>query len=307
MAANEFENRGKFSFAGIEFPVDRYRLGCSSRVHVHVYSHVPGGDIEKLGRDLYEAEVRVPFLTSATQYPGLWPGRLATLRRLFEADTTDYLVLPSVGRIKMMCKQWEQEFDARILNGEHATFRFVEDQSTAFLLDQLVTTTTKSIETTSVKLKGLSDAMRDAEGEKPGDGLFDTILRTANDLIAIRDQVELGGLLLAAKIGMLTNLCAEADKTIQGFRDPQNFPVLDALKELWAAVVSLGDALLGPPTDFAFYDTPARMTVAQISTAIFGTSERTSDILDLNDIPNAYDVPARTHIRYIPDDQAQAA
>jgi hypothetical protein len=312
MAANEFANLARTSFAGIEFPVDRYRLGGSSRVHIHIYAHVAGGDIEKLGRDLYEAEVHIPFLTSATKYMGgaagpLWPNRLATLRRLFEEETTDYLVLPSVGRIKMMCTKWDQEFDARVLNGEHATFRFVEDQSTAFLLDQIVNTTSKSVETTSAKLKTLSDAMRDAEGPKEGDGIFDTIQKTANSLLAIRDQVELGGLLLAAKIEMLTSLCAEADKTVQGFQSPQNFPVLDAMKELWAATVSLGEAVLGPPTSFAFYETPARMTVTQISIAIFGTSERTTDILELNPIANAYDIPARTSIRYIPDDQAQAA
>src|SRR6266545_3359933 len=273
MASDEFKDLARVGFAGIEFPVTSYRLHGSIRNHVHIYAHVPGGDIEKLGRGLYEAEVRASFLTSATKYSAgvsLWPGRLALLRRLFEQEVTEWLTLPSVGRIKMVCVDWEQEFTAQILNGEHATFRFMEDQSSAF-------------------------------------DIFDTIQRTANDVLAIRDQVELGGLLLAEKIAMLTNLCAEADKTVTAFRYPENFPVLDALKDLWDAARGLGEAVIGPPAVFKFYETPIRMSAAQVSVAIFGTTDRATDILELNPIQNAYDIPARTRIRYIPVDQDLAA
>lgn len=310
MAADEFKDLARVGFAGIEFPVTSYRLHGSIREHVHVYAHVPGGDIEKLGRNLYEAEVRASFLTSAVKYAGgvsLWPGRLALLRRLFEQEITDYLVLPSVGRIKMVCIDWEQEFTAQILNGEHATFRFREDQSAAFLLDQLVTTTATSVESTSAILITKAQALANAEGNPPEYDIFDTIQRTADSVIAIRDQADLGGLLIAEKIAMLTNLCAEADKSVRALREPENFPVIDALRDLWAAAQSLSEAVIGPPTTFQFYEPPIRMTAAQVSTAIFGSSDRATDILELNPIQNAYDIPARTRIRYIPVSQDQAA
>ncbi|SRR6266545_391368 len=310
MASDEFKDLARVGFAGIEFPVTSYRLHGSIRNHVHIYAHVPGGDIEKLGRGLYEAEVRASFLTSATKYSAgvsLWPGRLALLRRLFEQEVTEWLTLPSVGRIKMVCVDWEQEFTAQILNGEHATFRFMEDQSSAFLLDSIVTTSATTVESSSANLITKAQAMADAEGNPPEFDIFDTIQRTANDVLAIRDQVELGGLLLAEKIAMLTNLCAEADKTVTAFRYPENFPVLDALKDLWDAARGLGEAVIGPPAVFKFYETPIRMSAAQVSVAIFGTTDRATDILELNPIQNAYDIPARTRIRYIPVDQDLAA
>lgn len=305
---DEFKNLARTSFAGIEFPTDRYRLRGSARVHVHVYAHVPGGDIEKLGRNLYEAEVSGLFLTSATQYPDLWPARLELLRDLFEQSWTDYLVLPSLGRIKAMCTEWDQEFVAKTLNGERATFRFMEDQSSAFLLDKLISVNAQSVDASSAQLVTLSQALADANQLSPNEqSLFDTIQNTANQVLAIRDQADLAGLLLSEKIAMLTQLCAEADKTIRAIRDPENYPVLEALKELWAAAKSLGDAIAGPPTDFKFYTTPRRMTAADVSFAVYGTTTRAGDILQLNPINDAYDIPARTSIRYIPDETAVAA
>jgi prophage DNA circulation protein len=305
---DEFKNRAKVGFAGIEFPCDRYRLRGSTRLHIHLYAHVPGGDIEKLGRNLYEIEVSGVFLTSAKNYANLWPERLAALRDLFEQEWSDYLVLPSIGRIKAVCKEWDQEFVARVVNGEHANFHFVEDQSSAFLLDQIVTSTTKTIESSSAQLVTLQQAMQDALGPGPaGADLFGVIQSTANDVLAIRDQSDLAGLALANKIAVLTNLCYEADRAVEGLKDPANYPVVEALKELWDAARSLGEAVAGPPKTFRYYTTPSRMSAAEVAIAVYGDSSRATDILELNPINDAFDIPPRTRLRYIPDESAEAA
>lgn len=308
MAADEFANRPRTSFAAIEFPVERYRLRGSIRHHVHIYAHVPGGDIEKLGRNLYEAEISALFLTSSTKYPNLWPDRLAALRELFEQEWTDWLVLPSIGKIKAVCTEWDQEFVAKILNGERATFRFMEDQSAAFLLDKLVNSATKTIDSSSAQLVTLAQAMNDALGPaRARPDLFDVIQNTANQILGIRDQADLAGQLLGAKIGMLTALCNEADRTVEGLQHPEYYPTLEALKDLWDAARGLGEAIIGTPTTFRYFTTPTQMTAAQVAFEIYRDTSRTEDILNLNDISDAYAIPARTKIRYIPDESAQAA
>jgi DNA circularisation protein len=311
--ADDFSTLARASFAGIEFPLLSCRMRGSSRNHVHIYAHVPGGDVEKLGRNLYEIEMHIPFLTSATAYSTqaspLWPTRLALLRGLFEAETTDWLVIPTVGRIKAYATEWEQEMQGNVHNGEHASFKFLEDQSAAFLLAGLITTVTKSVSSTAQQLSTITTAMALADqlGPQRDRSLFETIQRTANDLLAFRDQAELAGSLITEKVAMLTSLCNEADRTVQAMKDPVNWQLVEAVKELWDAARQFGEAIVGPQNAFATYTLPLRMTIGQVSMAIFGTTDKAMDLLQLNPIDNAFDIPAGIVVRYLRDEVSAAA
>lgn len=305
--AGEIENLPRASFAGIEFPVESYRVVGSVRHHVHTYARVPGGDIEKLGRNLYEVEMRCCFLTSSVKYQGgpagaLWPNRLATLRSIFESEETSELVIPTIGSIEAECLTWDQEFVGRILNGEKTTFKFLEDQSAAFLLKGLINVESKSLGTATDKLEvTLEQALKDQSPSQADQDLFDTIISTAHSILAIADQIELQGVLIQEKLGALAGLCYEADHAVQMFNDPENYYLLEALKDLWAAANGLAESIAGPTTNFSYYETVQQMTIAQVATAIYGSSERATELLQLNPINDAFAIPPRTRIRYIAD------
>jgi hypothetical protein len=59
--ASPFDQLQAASFAGYIFPWSRIRVSCSLRDHVHIYPHAPGGQPEKLGRNLYEFHFTCPF------------------------------------------------------------------------------------------------------------------------------------------------------------------------------------------------------------------------------------------------------
>lgn len=297
-----FDTLARSSFAGIEFPSTKIRLRGSGRHHVHVYAHVPGGDPEKLGRNLYEIEMEAIFATGAPGYSDLWPRRLGLLRQLFDAQHTDWLVIPTVGRMKVFATSWDQEMlPAKILNGEPATFRFLEDQAEAFAITNLITVNTATV-------VGQTNVFRiELEKTEATGDIFDAIQALGNSVLAFRDQAELGDRLLEEKLNQLVQLCDEANRTVEVFQDPRNYGALNALKDLWASAVQLEESLSGPTSSFAFYVTQREMTISQVSTALYGDTSRAVEILQLNPIENGYSIPTGTRIRYFPPEQRAAA
>lgn len=303
MADGDFKTLERAAFAGIEFPVRRVRVHGSGRHHVHVYAHVHGGDPEKLGRSLYEIEMEALFTTSARSYPDLWPRRLGLLRQLFEAQHTDDLVIPTLGRMKAFATAWDQEMVLdRILNGEPATFRFLEDQADAFAIPNIIQVNSQTVvgqtNVWKIEMEGIGAASGD---------LFGQIQALGNSILAFRDQSELGDMLLEEKLRRLVALCNEANDTIVEFQDPKNSHALDALKDLWASASNLADTVSGPAPTFGTYVLQQPMTIAQVATAIYGDTLRATELLQINPIDNAFAIPAGTRVRYFPPETSARA
>jgi prophage DNA circulation protein len=281
------------AFNGVEFPVERVRVQGGIRDHVHEYPHVPGGDPEKLGRRLYEIEMDANFQAEAKAYPNLWPGRLAQLRVFFEAEETAPLVIPTIGSIDAYCVNWSQELNARMLTGERATFMFREDQESAFLINRLVSIKVESLGARSDKFE--AEATRYGLPKNP----IDEIVNAVNTVLAVVDTADAFGQLLANKIGLLTALCKEFDQRVDAFNNPTAWPALEALKELWAAAVQLSENVTGAETMFGTYEVPVLMTAPQVSQAIYRTTSRAMEILQLNPIEDAYAIQRGTRLRYV--------
>lgn len=290
---NAFENLPRAAFVGLEFPVESVRVRGGLRYHVHEYPHVPGGDLEKLGRKLYEVEMHANFQATFAKYPGLWPQRLEFLRTLFDAGTTGELVIPTIGPMQACATEWDQEMTARILSGEKATFKFIEDQESAFAFKELV----------SVDVAGLAALAADFEFQADkyqlDRSITDQLVDAVNAVLAVSDQIDAYGLLLAAKIGMVAALCNEFDQRVDAFGDPTRHPVLDAMKELWAASQSLAKNVQGTASSFALYEVKTPMTIGDVSTAIYGDTTHAIELLQLNPIENAFDIRPGTTVRYI--------
>lgn len=264
------------------------------RDHVHEYPHVPGGDPEKLGRKLYVIEFDSVFFNEAQAYPNLWPQRLKSLRDLFEAEITAELMIPTIGPIQAYAFDWDQEYTpTKMLNGERTRFRFREDQESAFLAQRLVSIRVESLAT----LSGNFAIKADEHGiERP---FTDELLAAVNSVLAIHDQAELFGQLLANKIQNVADLCREFDQRISAFNDATSFPALEALKDLWAAANELVSDSSAGDLVFLTYTVPRLMTISQIATAIYGDSSRAVELMQINPIEDAFAVPPGEKLRYV--------
>jgi prophage DNA circulation protein len=281
------------AFSGLEFPVQAVRVIGGLRDHVHEYPHVPGGDPEKLGRKLYVVEFDSVFFNEAKAYPNLWPQRLKSLRDLFEAEVTAELMIPTIGPIQAYALDWDQEFTTKMLNGERVRIRFREDQESAFLAQRLVSVRVESLAT----LSGNFEIQADEYGiERP---FTDELLAAVNSVLAIQDQAELFGQLLANKIQNVADLCREFDQRISAFNDPTAHPALEALKDLWVAANELARDTTAGDLVFLTYTVPRLMTISQIATAIYGDSSRAVELMQINPIEDAFAVKAGEKLRYV--------
>ena len=289
-----FDDLKRMSFAAIAFPVKSVRIAGGIRDHVHEYPHSPGGAPEKLGRKLYEISVQAMFLQNLVDpaWANLWPVGLAKLRRLWEDQVTADLHIPTIGTIKAYAVDWTQDMDARIRSGEMVDLKFREDQSSAFLIEQLIKVSPSSL------VDKLALFTTEAETMDPYPSIFDGIEDTANAILSFGDQFELAGNLIEAKILGLVHLLRAADAQVRSLNDPVNHRILDALHELWLAAVTLHEDVQKRGAQIRSYTTPFRTTVADVTRAIFGDGSKASEILQLNAIEDPFDIPAGQVLRY---------
>jgi len=286
----------KMSFRGISFPYKRRTIKCGLRTHRHEYPHVDGASLEKLGRRPYEIDVQTHFGSTSLNpaWADLWPTQLNELSAIFDSGETAPLYIPGMGELKCVCEDWNRVLDTRLRSGEDVDLKFVEDFNATFDYFTFVRELSTDL---PVKLSGLNLALPALE---PQPDIFSAIDRVASDIMAIRDQANLAGTMLASKISSLIDLCREADATLEQLRDPVNYEVLEALKALWAAAVELEQDLAGKGTPLKEWRVPALMSVGDISVKIYGTAERGTDIMSLNAIEDAFAVPAGKTVLYYP-------
>jgi hypothetical protein len=291
----DFATEKSHSFDGLEFPVRSRKITGGLRDHVHEFPHTPGGKPEKMGRKLYEFEFEIGFLSGSTdaKWADLWPTRLGSFRSKFDKQLTSDLLLPAVGTVKAYCFDWGQEADLRKMrNGEVATWKFREDQDDLELTKALTATGPASI---GAKMEQLN--LMAAEAGEPD--LFTQLTNAVDDVLAWRDQALLRASQLESKILYASYLCREADRTIDMFNDPGSFRILEALKDLWAAMNELAANFTQEAGTVRSYTTPTEMTITDVSLAVFGDATRGMDILQLNAVNDPFEIPAGTKLKYI--------
>lgn len=295
--AVRFDGLQRCQFGGIYFPVEEVSLIGTQRHHIHEFPHTPGGALEKLGRRPYIIRIVPVFddgITTYTKDNGLplYPDGLERLRLLYEEETTSSLTLPTLGTIQAFMTNFSQRMVASLRSGERCEFEFVEDQSSRFLLEDLVVVSTAGIQD---QAKTLLDLSADAGMT---DSILDKIQAAAGKVQALLGQADFYATLFEAKVLALVDLCAQADRIVSGFQDPLNHNVLEALKELWASSISLSENIAGKTSKISKYVTPKLMTIQDVSSAVYGTTTQSFDILQLNDVEDAFAIPAGVTMKY---------
>ena len=277
------------SFKALEFPVVSVRVRGGIRDHLHEFPHLPAAANEKLGRKPYEIEMIADFQTTFARWPGLWPKRLADLRDLFEAETSDWLVIPTIGNMWCYCREWDQDMDAKVLSGERATFKFIEDSQDTFLLN--LVTTPNALPNAANELADLSLSL------KPKPSIFDDITDAVNSVMAVIDQGNAYGGLVESKILALSALCKEADQRIE-LQDCTNFRILNALRDLWSSANKLLTDTQQTGGKIVKFRVPVTMSVTDVSSLVYkGDASRGVEILNLNPIDDAFAIPGGTMLK----------
>jgi hypothetical protein len=292
-----FDDLKPASFVGIEFPWTSRKIHGGLRDHVHEFPHSPGGSPELMGRKLYEIEFEAPFLSKlvSPKWRDLWPVRLKALREKFDVQTRGPLHVPGIGTINAYCYDWGQEATSKIRSGELVSFKFREDQSEEFLVSELIKTSPSGILSQFKKIIDETEAL----GEDPS--AFDQLSAAVDDVLAIRDTAILYSSLVESKISYLTYVCSEADRTIDMFKDPSSWRILEALKELWRSSIELASNFSQQVAPLQKYTLPVEMTITDVSIALYQNAERGMDILKLNAVEDALAIPAGTQLRYYQD------
>lgn len=291
-----FDTVQRASFKGVAFPVKSISIKGKYRHAEHEYLRVPGAVIEKLERSVYDIEMTAPFDANIVGFGRLWPDGVKALRKLFETGETAALVIPTIGTLPAFQPTWEQNIDiAKVRSGEVVKLSFKEDQTQRFLQLAVVQTQQQSLATSMANLAAIRASLNPPANDR---SIFDQIQDAANKILAIKDQSDLYGGLLAAKIGMFTALLGEADRQLDSLKDPSNYQALDAFLELWDAAVKMATNLAESPRGPRVYVTPRTMSAADIATAVYGNSERTAEILMNNSFQDAFAIPAGTKVIY---------
>lgn len=293
-----FDQLQRASFDGLEFPVKSVHVRMNGRKHVHEYLRVSGGVIEKLRRGLYEIEMDALFHATIKGYGELWPTVMAAMRNKAEDQITSTLVIPTIGSVRAMIDGWEQTAEmGSIRSGERAPLRFIEDQQQTFLTEALA-----QVENTSVAnaVVNLEEVRANIELTETSGDLLSSIVELANTCLAFKDQTDLYGAVLSAKVLQLASLLREADRQITELQNPENCELVYALQELLDASITLEANLAESFRNPLQFTVPKLMTVSDIAVAIYKSTARANEIMINNNLPNPFAVPAGERIIYFP-------
>jgi len=282
------------SFDGIRFPILSCRIKGAMRNHEHVYPHSPGAAVEKLGRDLYKIEIIPCFQDNLIppEYEGIWPQRLSQLRDIFDSGKTADLILPTVGKMRAMATQWEQEFNpAKSVSGESVSWNFIEDQENARLLAA-----------SFVSSKGLAPALESfkvaGQSLNPKPSYWDMASEAVASVLAYKDQIDLYSNLVESKLQSALSMFNSLSDQVSELSNPRNAFALEALTELWAQTAAFHKDQKQTGMRFKHRKTTRLMDIGQVAVWLYGDSEKASDILSLNAFADPYAIPMGTDVRY---------
>lgn len=293
-----FDGLEKASFGGVVFPIEDVTISSTQRHHIHEYPHTPGGALEKLGRRPYTIRVTPVFDEGIENYGNevtpLYPNRLNALQQFYENEVSSSLVIPTLGSIQAFMTSFSRRASHTNRSGERVEMEFVEDQSSRFLVSELVNSNTAA----DVAAKS-AELIELAEQAGIKSDLFDQINEIANFVLGIADTAELYSNYAAGKIQGLALIVQKADATIEAFQNPENWRVLEALKDLASSVRGLYDNFTAGDLAPRVYTTPRQMTIQEVSLAIYGRTDRSFDLLQLNPIEDSLAIPIGRAIRYL--------
>jgi prophage DNA circulation protein len=327
-----FDHLKRASFAGLEFPVEEVSIDGGLRDYVHEYPHAPGGAPELLGRKLYTFRMRAKFHNTLLGWPlDLYPRRWNRIRSICEAGRTEELVVPTLGTLTAYAVSWPETMNIRQRSGVTVEFTFREYVDTYFLNGLLDIGGGEALPQAQQRLAYMADRYRQtppgqvileappadpllAPNVPPPDaqkqGVLDLLgaLDDAfNALLAIDDQRDFYNTLIDTKIQRILSLSKEVASRAP-MQDARNARLRQATLAAWAAADDRRRDLERKRARMILYITPLdRMSVHDVSRAVYGDQSKALEILRLNAIRDPFNIPRESALRmYRPEPKAAA-
>lgn len=277
-------------FGPVYLLVQTASVRLTMRRHEHVYPHTAGAQGEKLGRGLYQIQVKGKFDDGAYMAPEYNKSlrQMGTFRSMVEKEMTHDLIIPWIGRVQAQCTEFELTEKNTIRSGLEFSATFVEDMDHGFPIAEFV----------KVKKAPLLHAVENLKSAKFKEDIFSKIANAVSFVLGIKDQVQLYTALVQSKLDYLEGLLKLADATSKELLDPGNITGIDAFFELWEALRTFENDITEKGLEFSYYSVPMLMSIQDVAVKIYGTAENCGDLLGLNVLADAMVIPAGTKIRY---------
>lgn len=297
-----FDNFQRAAFAGVEFPWEERTVQGAVREHQHKYPHTAGAALETLGRELYVVNFKATFQDTLKGYPDLYPSSLARLRRFFETETRADLVIPGIGTIQAVCIKWSQHAAGKQgRSGEKVDLEFLEDIEDAFLVNNLIGVSAKSLNEAFRRFSLDVDKIRADQNATRDLGLFDSITNSVNSVLAVVDTAQAYGDLVGGKILGAAQLVYQADRRAKTINDPKNFELMSSMMVLWDALLTLHKDVEKTGGQLQAIVTLRVQSVVEISRSLYaGDGTRAIELMQLNNFTNPFAVTPGTTVRYYP-------
>ena len=105
------------------------------------------------------------------------------------------------------------------------------------------------------------------------------------------------GAILAAQADRVMNACATLEALVL-FNDPMNWPVLDAVHDVWASANAVSLDALAQSLPLESFFVPRTMTVSEVSIAVYGDTTYALQLLQLNAFDDALAIPPGAIVLY---------
>jgi hypothetical protein len=299
-------------------PIEEISVEGNLRVAEHEFPHVPGSEPEKLARKAYVIHVEANFSgvllgsgddvygpnTVGADGAASWPDVLNDLARVFDEGRSGNFTAPNLPQqIRAYCRNWTRKLKSSVISGERATLVFCEDSKRDHLFE-----ITKGVGRSYIIGDKLSDLDNEAlnawENKNLGDdskSLFDSLDSAVNALLEVRDSVEAYDIYVRGKIERVESIISDIDTTVVEMQDPENIALIQSFRSLWLTILDLKQDVQGRLVPLGTYVTPSRMTVQDVAAAIYGDSQRTNEIMTLNDFKDPYSIPSGTRVTFYDD------
>jgi DNA circularisation protein N-terminus len=280
------------SFGGIPFPYEDYSVKGSLRHHVHEYPNRPGGDVEPLGRKLYEIAFTCAWHVNLVGWPGLIPGTLRAIRQLCETGSTYPLVVPDIGTIQAKAIEWPYSLSVKALSGTKITLKFLEQSQQTALVQPVQSVSLDSLQPAAEALLVIAEADTSLDMN-----LLDNIIDAVTAVVALIGIAEVGDILVQRRVSAVMSAC-QAFCDLPDCRPPRRYLLVQSVRDLWQiAMLILLDALRRA-TPILQYMTPRMMTIVDVSIVLYGQAGRALELLKLNELDSALRIPPQTSLRY---------
>lgn len=304
-------------FGGLTFPYRERTIESSFRAPIHEFPGLHGGTVEKLGRRVWSVKFQAIFDTEVGRLRGyddankmaLYPNALDAFEDFYAKGLSFPLRVPPRPFFMATITEFSRRLTSNLLSGEEASLTFTEDVLPfaeedptlgASLVEPRLHFMRKTIEALQAELVGTPPPVPQyGELASPSDlDLLGAIVSVVDAAIAAFDAAELAQAFLAAKLEGVAQTIGRIEGKIRLLQNPEAWPITNAIHNLRSSVFSMADAL--KVTDEVREHVLTRATdLPGASLQIFGTTERGSDLLDLNEIRDPFAIPAGTKLRYL--------